>query len=231
MVNYVEKLLIDLGYLRNKFKFFNKEGDDFFRVDEYTELELLNYFKDEITRSATADYENLIKLDDAAKVNSAQIILVKVDDLRVFFSKHKNQLMKIEEDPYYFRKYIIVYTEESVAGISNYSLSELEQFVLSDENYKYFEGDIFSMSTYFLGMECYIKLPFLTLPIRNEKYSSLDQLISEEIDKEDQKLAEANVIKVADFMNSKGNDNVLTLESLTTLESESEIIILLKELY
>lgn len=231
MINYLEKLLIDLGYLKNEHNFYSKEGDDFFRIDDYTEPELLDYFKSEVTKGAITNYEELINFDDTAKVNSVQIALVKVADLQSFFTSHKNQLMKIEEDPYYFRKYILVYTDEAMTDICKYSLSELEEFVLKDEYYNNYEKDMYSNPGYFLGIECYIKLPFLTLPIRDEKYSSLDFLMATEIVKQDQKQAETNALKIADFIFSPGNNNAMSLENLTNLELETEIIQLLKELY
>lgn len=231
MKNYLERLLIDLGFGKSEHRFYSKEGDDFFRVDEYKESELLDYFKTEVTKDAIDDYEKLIKFDDEAKVNSAQIVLVKVTDLQTFFTKHKNQLMKIEEDPYYFRKYILVYTDDAMNGISEYSLSELEEFVLNDKNYELFEADMYSVPIFFLGMECYVKLPFLTLPIRDENYASLNHLIEKEIDKNDKQLSEKNALKISEFVCSEENESSIALEHLINLETETEIIKQLKELY
>jgi hypothetical protein len=44
--------------------------------------------------------------------NTSLIILLKVENLKKDFEELKNQIMRIEEDEYFFRKYIIIYNDK-----------------------------------------------------------------------------------------------------------------------
>lgn len=231
MEKFIEKLLDSLKYRKNKYGFYNKSGDDFFRIDEYSEANVLNYFKDKKTQLATDSYKKMITVCDEAKMNTVQIILVKVADLRTFFYNYKNQVMQIEEDPYYFRKYILVYTEEAIDEIEKYSISELEKFILDDNNYDCFEKDLYSIPSFFVCMECYIKLPFLTLPIRDENYVSLNHLIQEEFNTLNQKKEEENAMEIINFLGCEETENAISVDQLVDIEQETDIIKRLKELY
>ncbi|WP_424348911.1 ABC-three component system middle component 1 [Latilactobacillus sp. 5-91] len=230
MINYVKKNLGYLKYHKNEYDFYSKENDDYFKIDEYTEEELLNYFQTEVTKRSVENYKRMIEVKDSAKINSIQIILVKVDDFELFFNSNKNQIMKIEEDPYYFRKYVLVYTQTSLDQIREYTLSELKQFVLENDNYEKFEQDIFKMPEYFLAMECYIKFPFFNLPVREEKYLSLESLIIREVNEKKQNLVAERVNKIFEFIDDVHNSED-EIESLVDSETESKIINLLKEIY
>jgi len=97
-----------------KIDFYYKENQDFFIVEDFSKDELNNFFKDKKTNSLVNLLDNL-KNDDSKNIfkdiekNTSLIILLKVEKIKKDFEDLKNQIMKIEEDEYFFRKYIIVY--------------------------------------------------------------------------------------------------------------------------
>lgn len=230
-MNYIINILNELNFKKNDFNFYYKECDDFFRVDDYSESEFENYFNCEKTKQATLDYEQLMRTNNEAKINSAQIILIKVEEFRDFFKSTKNQIMKVEEDPYYFRKYVLAYTSNSINDLYNLSLSELKEYILKDEEYDAFEKDMYCNSTYFLAMQSFIKLPFLTIPTKNEEYSSLQYLIDQEIEKKNIVNSEKKALEISNYISSSDFDKESVLSELLNLDLESDFMVLLKGVY
>ena len=107
-------------------------------------------------------------------------------------SKTLNKLInKIEEDPYYFKKYVLTYTKQQKEKLSKLTLNksiirEIEEIVSDKEKFSEFKkisGDMSELKNnlYSLISKTFIKLPFLRVPIEKEELTNLSEKIRSQI--------------------------------------------------
>lgn len=163
---------------------------EYFIVMEYTKIELEKFFNCEKT-------DKLLLFFDKEKVNSVDIekntsliILLRVEKLWEVFNEIKNQIMKIEEDEYFFRKYIIVYDEQWINWMENInSTDELNSEIIKID-LEQFRKNNFKNSKWYLIIQLFIKLPFLSLKVKKIELENLLDKINNNIEKS--KLNELN---------------------------------------
>jgi len=169
-----------------KIDFYYKENQDFFIVEDFSKDELNNFFKDKKTNSLVNLLDNL-KNDDSKNIfkdiekNTSLIILLKVQKLKEEFEELKNQIMKIEEDEYFFRKYIIVYDAKSEKIIKEIENIEKINDELNNIKLEEFRKCNFKNSKWYLIMQLFIKLPFLKVKVKELKLDNLLENINTEI--------------------------------------------------
>lgn len=178
MKKQIFELLNNAQYsqLDNRVNLFNNQSkNDFFLVKEYSEKNFKNFFSSQQTSLLLEEFkkiksnENLIH----AEKNTSLIILVKVDDLKEKFALLKNTILSVEEDIYFFRKFVILYTNDSTAYVQNV-IDESNFYETLDAGINDFEKNMYFDSNYFVLMEIAIKLPFLVVKQSNELYRSID---------------------------------------------------------
>lgn len=171
----------------------NQLNSEYFIVSQYSQEELHNFFDDDKTSRVIKKFEMLsVKSEhENIKKNTSLFILVEVDNLKEAFEDEKIQrsILLIEEDYYYFRKFILLYTKDGLLGLQDKSDNEaLYNYLESDMNY--FEEDMFFNESYFIAMEIGVKLPFFTIPKRNDIYKSIENQYQDNKDKLDDTLLE-----------------------------------------
>ena len=97
---------------------------DFFENDKTSQI--IDKFE---RQSKISEHENI-------KKNTSLFILVEVDNLKEAFEDDKIQksILLIEEDYYYFRKFVLLYTLKGI--------SDLQDKSTNDVLYSYLESDI-----------------------------------------------------------------------------------------
>ncbi|TDQ79083.1 ABC-three component system middle component 1 [Sphingobacterium yanglingense] len=116
--------------------------------------------------------------------NTSLIIFVEFESYREDCPKYKNRLLQIEENEYFYRKYVIPYTP---IALSNFTaednfVNSIEQTISNEKNFDAFNSDMFENEPYFFAMQLYIKLPFLNLNInRSENFFTIAAMLSEKI--------------------------------------------------
>jgi hypothetical protein len=153
---------------------------EFFILEEFTKDQLVNFFKCEKTNSLIKEFKRISELNKSIKKNTSLLILLKVEKLEDF-EELKNQIMKIEEDEYFFRKYIIIYDdiwEKELKKLND--INELNNELLVIDLDK-FRKSSFENSKWYLIIQLFVKLPFLKLEINRMELENLSDKIYESI--------------------------------------------------
>lgn len=202
--------------LDTEFDFYtNSQNSEYFIVSQYSSNELHNFFDDDKTSQVIKEFERLsLKSEhENIKKNTSLFILVEVDNLKEAFEDEKFQrsILLIEEDYYYFRKFILLYTQDGLSDLRDKTTNETLYKYL-ESNIDAFEEDMFFSESYFIAMEIGVKLPFFTLPKRNDIYQSIENQYQDDNDELDNRLL--------DFY-TKVTDEIL-LESLKDISTDDE---------
>jgi hypothetical protein len=171
----------------------NSQYSEYFIVSEYSPNELHNFFDDDKTSQVIKEFERLsVKSEhENIKKNTSLFILVEVDNLKEAFEDEKIQrsILLIEEDYYYFRKFVLLYTQNGLLDLRDKTTNEALYSYL-ESNIDAFEEDMFFSELYFMAMEIGVKLPFFTLPKRNDIYQSIENQYQDSKDELDNRLLE-----------------------------------------
>lgn len=190
----------------------NSQYSEYFIVSEYSPNELHNFFDDNKTSQIIKEFEKLsVKSEhENIKKNTSLFILVKVDNLKEAFEDEKIQrsILLIEEDYYYFRKFIILYTQDGLSDLRDKETNEM-LYTYLESNIDAFEEDMFFRESYFIAMEIGVKLPFFTLPKRNDIYQSIENQYQDDKDELDNRLLDFYT-KVTDEKLSKSLKDIST---------------------
>ena len=169
----------------------NQLKSEYFIVSQYSQEELHNFFDDDKTSQVIKEFErvSLVVEHENIKKNTSMFILVEVDDLKEIFEDEKVQrsILLIEEDYYYFRKFIILYTRNGLLDLRDKETNET-LYTYLDSNIDAFEDDMFFSESYFMAMEIGVKLPFFILPKRNDIYQSIENQYQDDKDELDNRL-------------------------------------------
>ena len=180
--------------LDTEFDFYtNSQNSEYFIVSQYSSNELHNFFDDDKTSQVIKEFERLsLKSEhENIKKNTSLFILVEVDNLKEAFEDEKLQrsILLIEEDYYYFRKFILLYTQNGLSDLRDKETNEM-LYTYLNANINIFEIDMFFSESYFIAMEIGVKLPFFTLPKRNDIYKSIENQYQNDKDKLDNRILE-----------------------------------------
>lgn len=89
------------------------------------------------------------------------------------FKKHEEQIFAIEEDPHFFKKYILYYSDTEEAAIQDYSFDNLVSTISDKSQFSNYKNDPLAATQYSVAAKIFIKLPFLELPFTRGELVSL----------------------------------------------------------
>ncbi|MFQ1947393.1 ABC-three component system middle component 1 [Aeromonas veronii] len=89
------------------------------------------------------------------------------------FKKHEEQIFAIEEDPHFYKKYILYYSNAEEAAIQDYSYEKLVTTVTDKNQFSHYKNDPLAATQYSVAAKIFIKLPFLELPFNRGELVSL----------------------------------------------------------
>jgi len=200
MKNFLAKILTDSGFQELKpkaeaeidskkdFLFKYEEHDEeYYFLSEYTANELNDYFLDSDRTKSFFDYLEVSQKEHPnVKKNSSQIIFVNVDSLVDDFKTLKNQIYRIEEDEFFLKKYILLYTSEALEVLQKLSINELQERLYDLESFdKFFTKGLDQADKidpkYFLLTQLFIKLPFIKLSEGKKEFEPLDKIINQQL--------------------------------------------------
>ena len=184
-----------------------------------------NFFTCKKTNQLISEFEKI--QDNKVKKNTSLFVIVKFENFEEY-GRFKNIAMRIEEDEYYFRKYVIFYTEEGLVELKP-SADSLLQYIQenddnSDENslFDKFEKDMFFNDAYFIAMQLIIKLPFISLPHSDAHFETIEDRIKLRIEAEGLVEKEQQVSQILELFNS---DKIGSqLEDTATIGSLQQIL-------
>lgn len=156
------------------------------------------------------------------RYNTNLIICLRIptdfsDDNSVFFN-----INKIEEDKALFKKYVIIYTVDSVQVINKFTYDDLKNEIDNPIQFDKFKNDMIKdklslndMSKMRLVTQLFIKIPFFTYQIRMDHKGELLDLekgIKEEIESKDLK-------KLNDILTELHPDHAIYIKNKTNTKS------------
>ena len=170
------------------------DGNEFFLIQEYNREDFKSsseggsdFFTCEQTNKLISCFEKLN--DNKIKKNTSLFVTIKVGELKQSYESLRNMIMKVEEDEYYFRKYVILYTEEGLSRL-NSNIEDLLNYIQStspEGEYLFdkFERDMFFHTSYFIAIQLIIKLPFVSLHHSDNHFEIVENKIQARIDMEE----------------------------------------------
>lgn len=89
------------------------------------------------------------------------------------FKDHEEQIFAIEEDPHFFKKYILYYSDAEESAIQDYSFEKLVATIADKSQFSNYKNDPLAATQYSVAAKIFIKLPFLELPFTRGELASL----------------------------------------------------------
>ncbi|MFA7746039.1 ABC-three component system middle component 1 [Salinicoccus roseus] len=185
MDNLVDKIFLDHSFERyvskDYIKIYKNDDNDYYMISHYCENDISDFFDSQKTNDIIEEYKNLSKSDPPISSNTSLIILFKTNDIKTSYNRWKNMIMRIEEDEYFFRKYIIIYSEPSLVNLVQEPIDDLFEIVKKENNLELFQENNFFSEEYYVCMQLIIKIPFLILPIKETDYQPLEKEIKQKL--------------------------------------------------
>jgi|GEM_PF-2472120 len=228
MDNIIDKLFQEIEYQKNEFNneltyYSNNDWAYYFTLHiNDTEFKKIKSFSDfeqiEEYKKFKISFDLLEQKGESNKVekNSSLIILLKCDSL-VVLEEYQQQILLLEEDEYFLKKYVVIYTENSIVELKNTEeiLPLLKEKVNDKDKFETYAKNGFNdnLEEYLLVLQLYIKLPFLALSFEEDTFRTLPSKISTvlEASPEDvyDKLTErSGDILDIDFQSEDDNDKI-----------------------
>jgi len=206
MIKIANQIFQESGFSNSKlnlssnefsFEFWTNDNIDF--VNYYLVIYLKELPDNFLTEKIAMYFEKIKTMTDGYNKQMDKNL-----SLIIFFDETKNKLrdeeiFKIEEDPYFFKKYVITYNSTSYKYLENNlndfvgTVEEFINSVINDTrkfvNFKLKDDSVENLDLYELCSKLIIKLPFINLLSRTEKFSNLTETI-------DQILEENNVYEL-----------------------------------
>ncbi|MEK3822490.1 ABC-three component system middle component 1 [Cytobacillus sp. FSL W8-0315] len=232
----IKNLFVELGYESKDYSYVDK-GDtilensffarDLFRKNYYLVFFLSNDNKIEDIIKNQAKYFFLLKefFGEDPDIDKNTSLLICIES-----SNENNKLsLNIEEDAYYFKKYVLTYSKEQLTSfITEYnSLIEekgiknvLEEIVNNVQLFEVFKLDPDINSVYKLITNIFIKIPILKVPMNEEKtVYSLSEVIETSLKNKEL----LNLKEKLDYLRENKIEDDTLLESLIELYKEEEV--------
>lgn len=226
MINLIELLFNDSGYTRveqidiSDARLYRRSDtlqDEFFIIKDFTSesSEKIDELQSELHSSLGSFFSSV----EGAEKNT-NLILIKCHQKPTPSQaiSLNRKISEIEENPYYFKKSVLAYTEEEIGFLAdarnanNTLKMTLEQIVHSNEHFINFR-DNGTVSLFSIAIKIYTKLPFLTYNLKPEDQIDLSAKIDFELQLRD-------LIEVrTEALNLDAND----LDALEAWIAEQEI--------
>ena len=196
--------------------FFEKENNQYYftlelNISEIIQIQSIAQFEINDKYLLLKKHFDALKNEDSNTIekNTSLILFIKCESLNAIETT-KQQILLIEEDEYFFKKYAVLYTENAIKKIDNTNeiTKQLRNKVNVIENFDTYatNGISLELEEYVFIMQLFIKLPFLSLVYHAGGYSSLENKIQKGLGNDklvfEYMLSKAEMIKNIDFENS-----------------------------
>ncbi|AEJ25737.1 hypothetical protein HKO46_07825 [Streptococcus equi subsp. zooepidemicus] len=226
MNDFLHMMMESEGYVLSKQSSLEifKNDYEFYIFEHFKIEELKDFFKSEKLDCLISEFQKLD--DDKVKKNTSLFVLVKVNNIQEAHKQYLNKIMTIEEDEYYFRKYVIFYTEDGLSKIEP-NTQFLLDYIQSDDSknkslFDKFENNMFFDDSYFIAMQLIIKLPFISLPHSDARFETIEDRIKSRMETSELVKQEQQVNEILKLFN---NDNISEqLKDVDILDSLRKIL-------
>lgn len=118
------------------------------------------------------------KSDPAFDKNTDLIVLHRLK-LRADFTKVESSIFAIEENPYYFKKYLLYYSDQELSLLNEQSFESISRIVMDEREFSEYRNTPLEPTLYSIAARIYIKLPFVKVPIKESTLKPLGVYVEE----------------------------------------------------
>lgn len=161
----------------------------------------------------------------ALEKNSSLIVLVNSTSITEI-ERLQSQILLIEEDQFYVKKYVIVYTPNALEKISEFTSNEQLQIAVNNKaifNHILSSGFTQECEDYILLLQLFIKLPFLTLKFSEDEFVTLPEKLNTDLGNDysifQQLLSSYIQFQDIDFLSLESESNINNLLKVLTNDS------------
>ncbi|WP_187229759.1 ABC-three component system middle component 1 [Escherichia marmotae] len=80
------------------------------------------------------------------------------------FKDHEEEIFAIEEDPHFYKKYVLYYSTAEESALTNFSYDKLLTIIADKREFLSYKENPLDATQYSFAAKIFIKLPFLELP-------------------------------------------------------------------
>lgn len=121
------------------------------------------------------------------------------------FKDHEEEIFAIEEDPHFYKKYVLYYSIAEEGALTEFTYEKLESVIADKKEFLDYKENPLNATQYSFAAKTFIKLPFLELPSHQGNLVSLRLQAAEAV-------AEAGL-----------NDTYLTIQKVTDKNADDFI--------
>lgn len=187
----INKIFEESGFENNE-HYYSKDNNQFYLTlhlneTEFKSIENKNSIEEIPSYKELLEYFNeLVQSGTSTSIekNTSLLIFVKCENINAL-EEYKQQILLLEEDQYFFKKYVILYTDGAILNLNiDDILSVLETKLGRNEDFEnyYANGFIPELEEYLFVLQLYIKIPFISLPNFNHQFKSLGAKITESLE-------------------------------------------------
>lgn len=114
------------------------------------------------------------------KKNCDLICIYRLDVLAEF-KEHEERIFAIEEDPYFYKKYVLYYSIAEESALTDFTYKKLVSVIADKKEFIDYKENPLVASQYSFAAKTFIKLPFLELPSHQGNLVSLRQQAAEAV--------------------------------------------------
>lgn len=140
------------------------------------------------------------KTDPAFRKNCDLICIHHLDKLAEF-KNHEEQIFEIEEDPHFYKKYVLYYSDTEVEAIKGLDFVKLNELISDKAQFNIYKNEPTAATKYSAAAKIFIKLPFLELHINKVELVPLRLQIEEAV-------AETDLVNTYGMVQKHGQINV-----------------------
>ncbi|PJL10875.1 hypothetical protein B9Y66_17555 [Stenotrophomonas maltophilia] len=119
--------------------------------------------------------------DPAFKKNCDLICIHHLDKLAEF-RNHEEQIFEIEEDPHFYKKYVLYYSDAEVEAIKDLDFEKLKELISDKSQFDTYKSNPVAPTRYGAAAKIFIKLPFLKLHINKIELVPLRLQVEEAVE-------------------------------------------------
>lgn len=205
MEELIEIIFTENGFVESGRKdsviFYKKQDEqkkEYYLVDFINPEDLSDFMNKEKANNIFELFEEQKKQGVDIEKNTSLLLCVRLNNIKNDISAIKNDVLFIEEDDFWFKKYVITYSDGSVpdAPVTGTYLEYFNQFLLDNDTFREYKNDVYLNEKYFLVIQLFLKLPFLNVPINTENnFNTIEDILSQQLSTIEMQFA-VNVISI-----------------------------------
>ncbi|MBD8109372.1 ABC-three component system middle component 1 [Erwinia persicina] len=104
---------------------------------------------------------------------NCDLICIHRLDVLASFKDHEEEIFAIEEDPHFYKKYVLYYSAAEESALTNFTYDKLVSVIADKKEFLEYKENPLVATQYSFAAKTFIKLPFLELPSHQGNLVSL----------------------------------------------------------